>query len=372
MKNILMGGAVLLGMAAAAETTEASLGELLYFDTDLSYNRTQSCATCHNPERGFVDDRDNGIGAMVSLGDDGKSLGERNAPTAAYARYSPHFGFDAKKQRYRGGQFLDGREATLAAQAGGPPMNPVEMGMPSKTVVFERLKEKPIYVEAFTRLYGTEVFADAPTAYGAMTRAIAAFEKTPFFAPFDSKYDRYLRGEYELSDLEDLGQSLFFSNNNTNCAACHVLKGEGRKGETFSNYEYHNIGVPSNPVLFARGVVEQGFRDKGLLNHPEIDTEEHAGAFKVPTLRNVAVTGPYMHNGVFKELWTVVAFYDHFNNPERALNPETGVPWGAPEIVQTVNREDLKAKRLTDRKIDALVAFLKTLTDRRYEHLIKE
>lgn len=97
------------------------LGEMLFFDVSLSKNKTQSCATCHNPEHGFVDDRDNGVGAMVSLGDDKKSRGSRNAPIVAYAMMSPHFHFDTKKQQYVGGQFLDGREISLAGQAGGPP-----------------------------------------------------------------------------------------------------------------------------------------------------------------------------------------------------------------------------------------------------------
>ncbi len=108
------------------------LGRVLFFDKNLSKNKTQSCATCHNPEAGFVDTRDNGINKMASLGDDGHSLGDRQAPTASYAMFSPEFHYDKKKKKYIGGQFWDGREATLAAQAGGPPMNPIEMAMPSK------------------------------------------------------------------------------------------------------------------------------------------------------------------------------------------------------------------------------------------------
>ena len=108
---------------------EQELGQILFFDKNLSKNRTQSCATCHNPNTGFVDDRDNGVSKMASLGDDEKSLGDRQAPTASYSKFSPPFHFDEKKQKYIGGQFWDGRAATLEEQAGGPPLNPIEMGM---------------------------------------------------------------------------------------------------------------------------------------------------------------------------------------------------------------------------------------------------
>ena len=354
-----------------ANTDEVKLGQLLYFDTSLSQNRTQSCATCHNPNHGFVDDRNNTIGAMVSLGDDGKSLGDRNAPTASYAMFSPHFQFDKKKKLYKGGQFLDGREKDLNGQAGGPPLNPIEMGMKSKEEVVERLSENLEYRVLFTKIYGKDILKNATKAYEAMSKAIAAFESTKEFSPFDSKYDRYLRREYQLSDQEELGKSLFFSNNNTNCAVCHVLKGEDQEGETFSNYEFHNIGVPSNSVLAQRGITKPEFKDKGLANNPKAKDKGNEGKFKVPTLRNIAVTGPYMHNGVFKDLRTVILFYDKFNNTARINNPETGELWGEAEVEHSVNLKDLKAKKLSEQKVDAIVAFLKTLTDQRYEYLLK-
>jgi cytochrome c peroxidase len=357
--------------AFGAMNEPAKLGEMLFFDTSLSKNRTQSCATCHNPQHGFIDNRDNGIGAMVSLGDDGKSLGDRNAPSAAYAMFSPHFGIDPKTKKIKGGQFLDGRERDLKAQAGGPPLNPIEMGMGSKAEVLSRLKENPHYVKTFEKLYGKGVLNNPEKGYDALARAIAAFESTKVFAPFDSKYDRHLRGEYTLTPQEELGKALFFSNNNTNCATCHQLRGEDKKGETFSNYEYHNIGVPSNPTLFERGIVKEGFVDKGLAKNPQAALKEHEGKFRVPTLRNVAVTGPYMHNGVFKDLRTVVLFYDQFNNPARTLNPETGKPWGKSEIEHSISTKEMKAKKLSDEKVDALVAFMKLLTDKKFEHLIK-
>ncbi|XPV69329.1 MAG: cytochrome-c peroxidase [Halarcobacter sp.] len=346
------------------------LGKVLFFDKNLSKNRTQACATCHNPEHGFVDNRENGVNSMASLGDNGKSIGDREAPSAAYAMFSPIFHYDKKKKKYIGGQFWDGREATLAGQAGGPPLNPIEMGMSSKKDVIDRLKENSYYVTAFKAIYGDDIFNSDEKVFSAMTKAIESFEKTKEFAPFDSKYDRFLKGEYDLTVLEDLGRSLFFSNNNNSCSTCHVLKGEDKAGETFTNYEFHNIGVPANNKLRAKNGVKD--IDLGLLNNPKVTDEKQKGKYKVPTLRNVAVTAPYMHNGVFKDLRTVVEFYDKYNNKERKINPETGKPWAEPEVEETISLEELKANKQSDRKIDAIVAFLKLLTDKRYEHLIKE
>ena len=346
------------------------LGKVLYFDKNLSKNRTQACATCHNPEAGFVDDRDNGIEAMASLGDDGHSLGDRQAPSAAYAMFSPIFHYDKKKKLYKGGQFWDGREDTLAGQAGGPPLNPIEMGMTSKETTVQRIQENPYYVSTFKDIYGEDIFKSADKSYSAMADSIEKFEQTKEFAPFDSKYDRYLEGKYDLTPLEDLGRTLFFSNNNNSCATCHILKGEDKKGETFTNYEYHNIGTPINHTLRAKNGVTD--IDLGLLNNPNVNDEKQKGKYKVPTLRNVAVTAPYMHNGVFKDLKTVVEFYDKYNNPERKTNPETGKVWDEPEVKETISLEELKAKKQSDRKVDALVAFMKLLTDKRYEHLLEK
>ena len=360
------------GPIAAAEeiSAEASLGRALYFDVNLSNNRTQSCATCHNPAHGFVDERDNGVGGMASLGDDGRSLGDRNAPTASYASFSPEFHWNEKSSEYIGGQFHDGRESNLEGQAGGPPTNPIEMGMKDKATVVARIRENDHYVAQFRQLYGEEIFSSGDQAYGKMTEAIAAFERTDFFAPFDSKYDRYLRGEVKLTPQEELGEALFFSTSNVNCSSCHKLNQLKRVRETFTNYEYHNIGVPVNLALRAKNGIGSGHVDHGLLENPEISDHKHDGKYKVPTLRNIAVTGPYMHNGVFRDLKTVVEFYDQYNNTMRKNNPETGQPWRSPEVAKTVNPKELKAARFTDKKVDALVAFMRTLTDQRFEHLL--
>lgn len=372
MKNLRLFFIVGLMFSAlmAEDMKKEDLGRILFFDVNLSKNRTQSCATCHNPNAGFVDDRDNGVKKMASLGDDGKSLGDRQAPTASYAKFSPTFHFDEKAKKYVGGQFWDGREATLEGQAGGPPLNPIEMGMSDKKAVVDRLKENSLYVDSFKKIFGADIFKNDDKAYEAMTIAIASFERTDEFSPFDSKYDRYLKGEYDLTPLEDLGKSIFFSNNNNSCANCHVLKGEDKEGETFTNYQYHNIGTPTNNELRAKNGVKA--IDEGLLANSNVSDVAQKGKHKVPTLRNVAVTAPYMHNGVFKDLKTVVEFYDKYNNKDRNIDPETNKPWDEPEVKDNISLQELKANKLTDRKVEALVAFMKLLTDKKYEHLLEE
>ncbi len=361
------------------KATLEGLGAALFFDENLSNNRTMSCSTCHAPEAGFSDPRSNRLdgpmGRATSLGDDGQSIGDRNAPTASYAALTPKF-HKNKDGHWVGGQFLDGREPDLEGQAGGPPLNPLEMGMESKQAVVERLLENDEYVNGFKLLYGEDIFADSDKAYRAMTEAIAAFERTDYFSPFDSKYDRYLRGEAEFTRDEELGRTLFFSQQFTNCNLCHQLhKRPGIEKELFTNHQYFNIGVPENKALRAANGVGVGNIDHGLSNNAKVDKRAEDGKYKTTTLRNVAVTGPYMHNGVFADLETVVRFYNHYNSksPASQINPETGQPWGDPEVAETIDFKKLKeGPALEENRIKALVAFLKTLTDKRYEHLLEQ
>lgn len=356
----------LVNAAPPAYSTREALGEALFHDANLSLGRSQACATCHDPDFAFTDPRETEYGRAVSLGDDGHSVGDRNTPSAAYAFLSPRFTQRADGT-YQGGQFWDGRADTLADQAGGPPVNPREMGMADQAAVRGRIAENPAYATAFAALYGPQALESEAAAYAAMTDAIAAFEATAPFGRFDSKYDRYLRGEYKMTRQEELGRTLFFSTQFTNCHLCHRLATSPvDPAETFTNYEYHNIGVPANPVL-------PPAQDRGLggvLGDPAQD-----GKFKVPSLRNVAVTGPYMHNGVFRDLRTVIAFYNKYNSksPARQIDPETGAPWAAPEVAENIALDRLEqGPALDDRRIDALVAFLRTLTDKRYEPLIPD
>jgi len=367
---------------AQAQATDAivfeskeELGQALFFDVNLSKNRTQSCATCHDPAHGYVDARETVAGKAFSLGDDGHSLGDRNAPTAAYAMFSPKF-HKTDEGYYIGGQFLDGREPNLAGQAGGPPLNPIEMGMPDKASVVVRLQENPDYVAALQAYFGADIFDQTDAAYGAIAQSIAAFEMTEEFAPFDSKYDRYLRGEYVMTDAEELGKLLFFSEQFTNCNLCHQLhKSPIAEHETFSDYRYYNIGVPTNVAGRTHNGVPLETVDHGLMGNPAVGDVAEDGKFRTPTLRNIAVTGPYMHNGVFTDLRTVILFYNKYNSKAEArqINPETNAPWLAPEVAETLaNKELTHGPALEDQRIDALVAFLETLTDARYEDLLEE
>ncbi|GGY38901.1 methylamine utilization protein MauG [Bacterioplanes sanyensis] len=374
--------------------SQATLGKQLFFDTNLSASRTQSCASCHDPEHGFIDSRTGADGLMrfASLGDDEVSLGDRNAPTAAYAQFSPEF-YQGQRQRfntdgdfstyqgYLGGQFHDGRADDLAAQAGGPPLNPAEMNMPDKAAVVSRLLENDDYQRQFTALFGADIWDDTDAAYAAMTQAIGEFEKSTEFAPFDSRYDRSLlpvgdanRYTYHPASKAALGKALFFSTEFTNCAACHQLKPQGQRGEVFTGFEYHNLGVPENTAL--RALNGASGPDLGLQQH--VDETSLAGKFKTPTLRNVAVTGPYMHNGVFRQLDTVLLFYEHARQRANGkatdfVNPETGVAWRAPEVDRNLSNVELGSgsKDLSDKQNrEALECFLMSLTDARYEHLL--
>ena len=345
-----------------------ALGEVLFFDKSISFNKTQSCSTCHSPDTAFVDQRKNSANQMVSEGDNPHLHGNRNANTALYAMFSPDFHFDKKIQDYVGGQFWDGRAKDLAEQAGGPPVNPVEMGMPDKKSIVERLKANSIYYKAITDIYGESIWADTDKIYAIMEKAIAEFEKHELFAQFSSKYDRTLKGEAELTALEAEGKALFFDKTRTNCSNCHQSSEANSAKETFTNYRYYNIGVPSNQELIKHNKFASDFVDNGLLDNPMVKGDEkQKGKFKVPTLRNIGVTAPYMHNGVFRDLKTVLLFKDSFNNPNRKVNPETGKAWEKAEYAQTINPDVLKAKPLTDEEINALEAFLKTLTDEAYE-----
>ena len=369
-----MGAGWAVAGGSSTLASKEALGEALFNDVNLSKNRTMACSTCHMADSGFTDHHSR-AGDAVSRGDDGKSFGDRNAPSAAYAAFSPEFHKDAEG-KYIGGQFWDGRASRLEDQAGGPPLNPIEMGMPDEAAIAERVKQNPDYVKAFTTLFGADALKDPKSTFRATTQAIAAFERTSTFSPFDSRYDRYLRGEVKFTDQEELGRTLFFSTQFANCSLCHDLKGnDGRlETSTFTSHKYFNIGVPANPVTRKLSGMKADYVDIGLAANPVVNGDPaEKGKFKVPSLRNIAVTGPYMHNGVFKDLRTVILFYNKYNSKKksRQINPETGLRWAEPEIADNLARKELETgPGLDDQRIDALVAFLKTLTDKRYEPLL--
>ena len=343
---------------------QIALGEQLFHDTTLSQNKTMSCATCHVIDAAMIDPRETSNTLGASLGDDGFSIADRNAPTAAYASFAPAFHFDSEEGLFIGGQFLDGRAADLTAQAKGPFLNPVEMQMPDAASVIARVKENSSYVSAFKSIYGEDIFDDTDRAYEALAQTIAKFEKSKTFAPFDSKYDRAQKGAAILTEAEKRGLDLF--NGKANCHACHP--GEGEKA-LFTDFSYDNLGVPVNHALREANGKGADFIDNGLYDNPMVKDATLKGAFKVSTLRNIAVTGPYMHNGVFKDLKTVIHFYNT-RDVAGAINPETGEVWEKGEVEINKNDVELGNLGLSESEENDLLAFLQTLTDAQYEHLV--
>jgi len=362
--------------------TEEKLGSRLFFDTNLSLRGTMSCSTCHSPGHAFSDARfkdendTNPIGGALSLGNDNLTLGGRNTPTVTYTQFIPTFG-QSTDGEYFGGQFHDGRAATLKDQAKGPFLDQAEMMMPDAEAVVDRILSNPQYVLDFKELYGERIFDDKLKTYDVLSGAIASFEKTDIFAPFDSKYDRSKLATtdtdyYEMNDLEQNGYDLFFDVSKSNCVLCHSINSatESPK-EIFSNFKYENIGTPKNvEALIAR----DGNSDKvdlGLGGRTDINNSVHYGKVRIPTLRNIAVTDPYMSNGVFKELKTVLKFYNHMSGKDfTTLNPETGTAWGEAEVDATINHNLLEMELLSEDDLNALEAFLRLLTDKQYETLL--
>ena len=327
--------------------------------------------SCHSPELAFTDPRVLGdIQGAVSRGGDGHSLGDRNSPTLTYALMTPALHTSPDHQAV-GGMFWDGRAKTLEEQVRDPILNPLEMGMPDEDAVVSRLRTNDDYKKAFTAIFGSDVLADTPKAFSAMEHALAAYLRSSEFASFDSRYDRSLRGEVVLTSTESKGRDLFFSNDRNGCSACHSSATvSGAPNDAFTNFRYYNLGVPKNvTVRKANGSGDQRI-DHGLLQNPAILDPAFDGKFKVPTLRNVAVTGPYMHNGAFQNLRTAVLFHQRFSKTSLAgTNPETGTTWDSAEVSANIDIAKLEAQSLTAEDVDAIIAFLKALTDQRYEVL---
>ena len=348
----------------------AALGRALFHDHNLSLQRTQSCASCHSPERGFADARRVLADGAVSLGADGVSAGRRNAPTLTYVGLVPPFQRDA--EGYLGGLFLDGRAPSLLEQISGPLHAAGEMAMPDAASVAARLRERPDYLSALREAGAVPQGASDEALYAGAFRALVAFERSAAFSTFDSKYDRFLAGEYEMTLEERMGREVFFSDL-ANCRQCHLQEPQRRAlREPFTNFRYFNIGVPRNRALDSLPG-DRPAVDEGIAEHLKADAAVERGKFRVPTLRNVAVTGPYMHNGVFQTLDTAVRFYGHYivSSTFSETNPETGGAWGEPEVADNLAADRLgQGQPLTGYRIRQLVAFLKTLTDQRYEVLL--
>ena len=324
------------------------------------------------PRSGAAFTGDNGSGRAVPRGSRPGMLGSRNAPTLMYLATSPGPGFSEKdgKKVPSGGFFWDGRAATLAQQALGPLFAAHEMNNQDAAALVARVASSDA-APWLRKAFGDDVFADPGRALEAIASALAAFEQSPTFAPFSSKFDAVLRGQARFTPQEERGQSLFTIAQKGNCAACHTLKPDSRdpRDSLFTDFGFHALGVPRNTDVAQGGQFDLGY----CTTQPggAAANERWCGWFKTPTLRNVAQTAPYMHNGRFATLREAVAFY-----ATRDTHPDRWYPGGVkfddlPQALRgnvdvetrPYHRRPAQRPALNDEEIDDIVAFLQTLTD---------
>lgn len=395
---LVMAISIVLVSKAEALTPMEQLGANLYFDEKLSQPTGQSCASCHDPDFGFVDPD---AELPVSEGVLPSKFGNRNSPSASYAMYAPIFHYDKKEGLWIGGQFWDGRATgevlgdPLADQALGPFLNPVEMANSSKELVVRDVKNSS-YADLFEEVWPGSL-DDTEVAYDNIALSIAAFERTALFAPFTSKYDQYLQlclaaggkkdacaqgkgpkaegvAEGHFTPEEWRGFQLFMGSNNNDgvlrnnegamCAACHIAEWtvaadnvvvpdwspDGSVPPVFSDFTFDNLGVPKN-VEYPLSATSPP--DLGL--GPISGDPDDNGKFKVMSLRNIGVTAPYAHNGLFKTLKEITHFYN--------TRDVDGAGWAEPEYPATVNGDELGDLGLSDADEDAIVSFMMTLSD---------
>ena len=369
----LLAGLGASALAAAPLTDKELLGQSLFNDKNLSEPRGQSCASCHDAARAFSDSGKGPTSEGVIKG----LFGPRNAPSILYASMTPPLqqGGDDGPLAYIGGQFRDGRANFVEDQAKLPLLNPTEMANPSPQAVVNKVKAAK-YAAKFLAIYGSDIFNDPGRAYDAIGDAIGAFERSKIFAPFSSKFDAYQQGKATLSAAEEHGLAVFNDPAKANCASCHSpvsARPDGRKS-LFTDFGYDNIGVPRNPGnRFYSMPAEfnpdgKNFVDVGL--GAVVSLPATQGQFKAPSLRNVAITGPYMHNGYFKTLRGLVDFDNTRDVRPACLNRFTSEAkaqrlgcWPVGEVTETVNKVDMGNLGLNDQEVDDLVTYLGTLTD---------
>jgi cytochrome c peroxidase len=343
-----------LSVAKNLLTPKQKLGKKLFFDKNLSTPPGQACADCHSPESGFANPNPD---LPVSQGVHKDRFGNRNDLPPAYAAYSPKFHYDPNEKMYVGGQFWDGRAVDLIEQAKGPFLNQLEMANPDEKTVVEKVRKSP-YADLFMDVFGDTVFEDSNTAYHKIAEAIAEYEKSAELNQFSSKYDLYLAGKVKLTEQEQRGLELFEDEKKGNCAACHPSRpGDDGKFPLFTDFTYDNLGVPKNPenpfYYLPPRFNPDGLKFVDLGLGGAINKSAENGKFKVPSLRNIEKTSPYLHNGIFKTLRQVVVFY----------NTRDVGPWPPSEVPENVNRDELGDLGLTEQDTDDIVAFMRTLTD---------
>jgi len=352
----------------------ANLGEQIFRDPSLSASGSQSCATCHNPDAAHSPG--NSLPAQMG-GPAMDRQGLRQAPSIRYLSSNVAFHFEGDGTP-SGGFFWDGRASSLAVQAAEPFLNPREMANADKAAVITKLS-RAAYADEFKRLYGDNVFDDVDGAYQRMTLTLQAYQKEDTeFRGFSSKYDAFLRGNAGLTAQELRGLAFFNSPVKGNCAGCHPsARGADGSLPLFTDFTYDNLGVPRNPALTANA--DPAYFDLGLCAREGGDLAARAdlcGAFKVPSLRNVAVRQVFFHNGRFTSLKDALSFY-----VQRDTNPEKFYPLDADGTVKkfddlpapyraNVNvaevpydRQPGDAPALSDAEVDDVVAFLRTLSD---------
>ena len=365
---------------AVSLTPEQQLGEVLYKDKNLSLNRNQSCESCHALKPsisatksvnglvpGFVDTVNVVNGTAVSVGSVQGESGTLNSPSVAYAAFSPKFRYDTPKGEYIGGQFWNGRAADLIQQAQEPFLNPAEMAMTDELSVIERLRGNSQYANQFKQLYNVNIndSRDVQRAYRSLAQAISAFETSGVFNKFNSKFDYSLAGATNLSAIEQQGFNLF--KGKAKCAVCHKIdvtvdNNGTKRPPLFTYFGYENNGLPRNV-----NIPNNPIPDLGLGGRPDIALNSEIGKHKMKTLRNVELTPPYGHNGVFKTLEEVVHFYNTRDVLPRATNNNSvgfgKTAWAAPEVTDNLNTTQMGNLRLNANEEKAVVTFLKTLTD---------
>ncbi|MDB4271130.1 c-type cytochrome [bacterium] len=327
--------------ANVEESSLAKIGRQIFLDSGLSQPMGQSCYTCHNPQKAFADPR------PVSSGAVSERVGTRNAPSLMYAALIPPMAiedvYDEEGEAsyiIEGGLFLDGRAHDLLEQVKQPFFEKNEMNLSGEKELAARLRSAGYAPRLRKALKEGEWDDDEKVAQLAY-RSLVAFLREPLFRPFNARIDDYWAGKKDaITAAEERGLGIFI--NKGECAKCHFV-GTGVWPKTvFTDYGYDNLGVPS------RGEKDPGL---GLLSK----REDELGQFRVPSLRNVALTAPYFHNGSVATLKEVMEFYN-----SRDLEPER---WGKTDYPETVNHEDMGDLKMTKEEIDDLVAFMFTLTD---------
>ena len=355
-------------------SAQASLGERIFHDVSLSASGRQSCASCHEAAHGHAPDN----ALATQLG--GPLLdrqGERKAPAIRYLSFNTAFFFDGEGTP-TGGFFWDGRAASLQAQAAEPFLNPKEMANADAAAVVAKLAQAS-YAADFKQVFGAGIFDTPDAAFDRMTLALQQYQREDLeFRPFSSRYDEFLRGRATLTDAQVRGLALFNSPTKGNCAGCHPSsRGADGSFPLFTDFTYDNLGVPRNTELAQND--DPAFFDLGLCARPGDDLASRAdlcGAFKVPSLRNVALRSAYFHNGRFKTLKDAVTFYvQRDTSPEKwyplkgdgSVDKFNDLPVQYHANVNTTevpyNRQRGDAPALSDAEVDDVIEFLKTLSD---------